>query len=160
VTRRALFVGGPWHGTIRDLPADTGIVIYHAELPELRLPLPEQPPEDVSYRQRSYTRQRYATREVDGHATVEIWLYDDVPDTDHLQVADAALRCLIRDGSLPHRFHPERDTWRQVRDPRLVERERCTPAPPRPRPWQEALAEALADAERAKHSDKSALDEP
>jgi hypothetical protein len=160
VTRRALFVGGPWHGRIRDLPADTGMVIYRAEPVDPPL-LAERSPDPVSssLRQRTYTRQSYATTEVDGHAITEIWLYDDVPVDDYQQVADAALRCLIRDGSLPHRFHPVQDTWR-ARDPRLVERERCTPAPPKPRPWQEVLAEALADAERAKHSDKSALDEP
>jgi hypothetical protein len=159
MTRRALFVGGPWHGTIHDLPPDTGVVIYRAEPADPPPSFDDPQPDTTTIRQRSYTRQQYATAEVDGTATTEIWLYDDVPATDFGQVTDAALRCLIRDGSLPHRFHPEQNTWR-VREPRLTERVRCTPDPhPKPRPWQEVFVEAMADAERAKHSDKSALEE-
>jgi hypothetical protein len=149
--RKALFAGGPWHGTIRPLPADAGIRINCVERTGPPSPATLDPTADVDFRQRSYTARRYQTLEVDGAALIEVWAYDDVPDDDYQQTLDAALRVLIRVGSLAHRFYPVHDTWR-TREPRLAERERCTPDPnPKPRPWQEKFIEMMADAERSRH---------
>jgi hypothetical protein len=114
---KGLFVGGPWHGTVRETPEKQ----YVIQVPRLD-------PGGMVVR-RQYRREQVATGEVDGAVTVEAWLYDDfsslTPNVDR-KLADALLRVVIRNELVGYRF-TERADWYLEPPPELAEVERCTP---------------------------------
>lgn len=138
--RTALFVGGPYHGTLRPLRAETNVALAVPVVQPVSMsPAVWDDPEfmaatPVQYRKAVYTGQRYATAEPDGLVTMEVWMHEDVPSPGYQETLDAALRCLVRAGLLDHRFTDLRDMLTQRTPgelrPELRQRERCTPEPP------------------------------
>jgi hypothetical protein len=115
---KALFVGGPWHGTVREVPEK-----------QHTIHVPRLDPGGMAVR-REYRREQVATSEVDGYATVDAWLYDDLSPTGadvDRRLADALLRVAIRDRQVGYRFTERQDWHRPEPSPELAEVERCTP---------------------------------
>jgi hypothetical protein len=168
--RAVLFVDGPYHGTLRALPPSAPLVYT--------VPVPSQvtladwgtpAPEATSFTTAHYERRRYAPPEVDGYATVDIWIYAGLAEPAYQETADAALRVLVRMGLLDH-------AWRDMAAERALGRtpgqqrpeirhwERVTPPPPPPPATpMEGLAVALntglANAARARRARQAELHE-
>jgi hypothetical protein len=118
---RGLFVAGPWHGTIRELPEDTG---WRIHLPRLTGPTarpfdPAEPSESVAYRVDQYMRQQLATPEPDGGLITSVWTFNNLsPESPegYRVLADALHRVVIRSGLIDYRHViDEEKAWRHRR---------------------------------------------
>lgn len=122
--RRGLFVGGPWHGTIRHVTVGGPIVFA--------LPVKVNDRQYMYAENHEYTREQFATIEADGYATVDVWLYKGISSvadqaTASRLTAEAALRCLLRGDAIDHKFAALQLSPGVTLPPEVLDRERCTP---------------------------------
>jgi hypothetical protein len=119
---RALFAAGPWHGTIRELPEDTG---WHIRLPRRPNLAPWSASPDYSPRVDRYVRQQLATPEPDGGLITSTWTFNGLDPNSpegYRVLADALHRVVIRAGLIDYRRVIDQEkAWRHRRQPPEVQ---------------------------------------